>query len=280
MKTRKQLRVGNGVACKGARSLFPFTINLSPMRRSLATILFLIICATTQVWGQARQLRWTASEKFEWKIEHVELTEDQVQAVIDGNFNERFADFMGESSQNAVSFGGDGKGRNPSPGVFRLEVKFALPKDMQYTANSGSSWNPVDSDAGLVLGTGQWDFTLWNYDGGTSWSRQVPTNRYLDNTLDENLKGARQLPHGDAYIPDPAGSPGYYFGQYAMSGKAAMDAQGGQTARPYQEVSPCNGGTLLRYTAGGALSKGGAENVLFYYPLYIQPGGLTGINCF
>ncbi len=57
-----------------------------------------------------------------------------------------------------------------------------------------------------------------------------------------------------------------------------MDAQGGQTARPYQEVSPCNGGTFAgaKYDLGGALSKGGAENVLFYYPLYIQPGGLTG----
>ncbi len=56
-----------------------------------------------------------------------------------------------------------------------------------------------------------------------------------------------------------------------------MDVQGGQTARPYQEVSPCNGGTFRgRGTVDGALSKGGAENVLFYYPLYIQPGGLTG----
>ncbi len=55
-----------------------------------------------------------------------------------------------------------------------------------------------------------------------------------------------------------------------------MPTQGGQTARPYQEVSPCNGGTFtgLLYNLGGALSKGGAENVLFYYPLYIQPGGL------
>ncbi len=59
-----------------------------------------------------------------------------------------------------------------------------------------------------------------------------------------------------------------------------MSTQGGQTARPYQEVSPCNGGTFQGqdYLTSGALSKGGAENVLFYYPLYIQPGGLTG-NC-
>ncbi len=42
-----------------------------------------------------------------------------------------------------------------------------------------------------------------------------------------------------------------------------MPTQGGQTARPYQEVSPCNGGTFagLGFRAGGALSKGGAENV-------------------
>ncbi len=33
---------------------------------------------------------------------------------------------------------------------------------------------------------------------------------------------------------------------------------------------------LQAYKVRGALSKGGAENVLFYYPLYIQPGGLTG----
>ncbi len=73
-------------------------------------------------------------------------------------------------------------------------------------------------------------------------------------------------------------APGYYFGQYAQGLTVDMQTQGGQTARPYQEVSPCNGGTFagLGYRVGGALSKGGAENVLFYYPLYIQPGGLTG----
>ncbi len=71
-------------------------------------------------------------------------------------------------------------------------------------------------------------------------------------------------------------SPGYYFGQYARYGKVTMTTQGGQTARPYQEVSPCNGGTFAG-SVEGELSKGGAENVLFYYPLYIQPGGLIGI---
>ncbi len=71
-------------------------------------------------------------------------------------------------------------------------------------------------------------------------------------------------------------SPGYYFGQYAASGTSAMTTQGGQTARPYQEVSPCNGGTFAgKPLPEGALSKGGAENVLFYYPLYIQPGGCS-----
>ncbi len=60
-----------------------------------------------------------------------------------------------------------------------------------------------------------------------------------------------------------------------MFGGVTMPTQGGQTARPYQEVSPCTFAGQS-YLTGGALSKGGAENVLFYYPLYIQPGGLTG----
>ena len=253
-------------------------------RTAIIALFLFCIGNSANMWGQYQKLTWNIGEKFEWSIEHVELTEEQIRSVIAGTFNADFPDFMGESSQAADVFGGDRyditdptseyKGRNPAPGVFRLEVKLKLPTGLKYATTGIDIGDPFPGRGATVsLSSGQWDFTLWSYDGET-WNRQVPTNKYLDADLDLTLKGARHLPHGNAAQALSYGSPGYYFSQYAMSGKVGMNAQGGQTARPYQEVSPCNGGTFSG--GGGALLKGGVDNVLFYYPLYIQPGGLTG----